>query len=157
MVQATAVVLDKDQTRRDDIRLNLIDCGVLPICFDDEWICLENIYHIRPAFVVMHPDSRDSMIRFVSVAKAIRGSLPVIVASNQNEISNFVGNNWLTNLYLWNYPTDRMRLQGLVVLLAQTQANLDRPSPRNGSNRWPCLVRAKSRCSSRVSGGSGSG
>ena len=47
MAQATAVVLDSDQTERDDIRNRLTQCGVLPICFKDEWICLENIHHIK--------------------------------------------------------------------------------------------------------------
>lgn len=127
MVQATAVVFDKDQTRRDDVRLRLVDCGVLPICFDDEWICLENIYHIRPAFAVMHPDSRETTIRFVSVARAIRTTLPVIVLSNRNEIGNFTCNTRLTNLFLLEYPVDQRQLQDVVGLLAQTGPNLDRP------------------------------
>jgi hypothetical protein len=53
MRQDAAVVLDNDQTQRDDIHTRLIHSGIAPICFTDEWVGLENIHDIRPAFAVL--------------------------------------------------------------------------------------------------------
>jgi hypothetical protein len=163
MAQATAVVLEKDPYRRDDLRVRLSNCGFLPICFDDEWICLENIYHVRPAFAVLRPDSREAVTRFISVAKAIRSALPVIVLSNKNEIESFFGNNWLANLFFLKYPTDEQELQGIIALIAETKQNLDRPVlpdpliPKNGLNGCRFLASPTNRCLFRVNQGLGNG
>jgi DNA-binding NtrC family response regulator len=127
MAQATAVVLDSDQHRRDDIRIRLSRCGVLPICFKDEWTCLENIHHIRPAFAVLQPDSREAAIRFVNIAKAVRSTFPVIVLSNQREIENFVHSHWLVNLFFLHYPADERDFQGTIRRLAGSKPNPGRP------------------------------
>lgn len=133
MPQTTAVVLDRVQTRRDDIRNRLSHCGVLPICFKDEWICLENIQYIRPAFAVLRPDSRETAIRFIHVARAIQRTLPVIVFSNQMEIRRFVRNNWLADLFFLREPADDQKIQGAMALLAKSKQNLSRPLVIAGS------------------------
>jgi two-component system response regulator AtoC len=127
MGQATAVVLDNDQARRDDIRNRLTHCGIVPICFQDEWICLENIHYIRPAFAVLRPDSRETAIRFVNIAKAIRSSFPVIVLSNQCEIESFVRRNWLVDLIFLRYPADDQEFQRAIALLSGMKPNVNRP------------------------------
>ena len=123
----TAFVLDNDQTRRDDIRIRLSHCGVLPICFQDEWICLENIHHIKPAFAIFRPDSLKAAIRFVTIAKAIQRTFPVIVLSNQPEIETVVHNNWLLNLFFLRYPAHEQDLQDAIALLAEPNQHLERP------------------------------
>ena len=127
MGQATAFVLDNDQTRRDDIRNRLTHCGIVPICFKDEWICLENIHYIRPAFAVLRPDSRETAIRFVNIAKAIRSTFPVIVLSNQSEIESFVRNSWLVDLIFLRYPAEDQEFQRAIALLSGLKPNVDRP------------------------------
>ena len=127
MGQATAVVLDNDRAQRDDIRNRLTHCGVVPICFNDEWICLENIHYIRPAFAVLRPDSRETAIRFINIAKAIRSTFPVIVLSNQSEIESFVRNSWLVDVIFLRYPADDLSFQRAIALLAELKPKLDRP------------------------------
>ena len=127
MGQTTAVVLDNDQAQRDDIRIRLTHCGVVPICFQDEWSCLENIHYIRPAFAVLRPDSREKAIRFVNIAKAIRSTFPVIVLSNQSEIEHFVRNSWLVDVIFLRYPADEIAFQRAIALLAEWKPNVDRP------------------------------
>ena len=127
MEQATAVVLDNDQAQRDDIRNRLSHCGVVPICFKDEWICLENIHYIRPAFAVLRPESRETAVRFVNIAKAIRSTFPVIVLSNQREVESFVRNSWLVDLIFLRYPADDQEFQRAIALLAGMKPNADRP------------------------------
>ena len=127
MGQTTAVVLDNDQAQRDDIRIRLTHCGVVPICFQDEWSCLENIHYIRPAFAVLRPDSLEKAIRFVNIAKAIRSTFPVIVLSNQSEIEHFVRNSWLVDVIFLRYPADEIEFQRAIALLAELKPNVDRP------------------------------
>ncbi len=127
MGPTTAVVLDNDQAQRDDIRNRLAHCGIVPICFKDEWICLENIHYIRPAFAVLRPDSRETAIRFVNIAKAIRSTFPVIVLSNQSEIESFFRNSWLVDLIFLRYPADDQEFQRAIALLSGLKANGDRP------------------------------
>ncbi len=127
MGPTTAVVLDNDQARRDDIRNRLTHCGVVPICFQDEWSCLESIHYIRPAFAVLRPDSREKAIRFVNIAKAIRSTFPVIVLSNQSKIEHFVRNSWLVDVIFLHYPADEIEFQSAIALLAELKPNVDRP------------------------------
>ena len=127
MGPTTAVVLDNDQAQRDDIRNRLTHCGVVPICFKDEWICLENIHYIRPAFAVLRPDSRETAIRFINIAKAIRSTFPVIVLSNQSEIESFVRNSWLVDIIFLRYPADDQGFQSAIALLAESKPKLERP------------------------------
>ncbi|WP_167527633.1 sigma 54-interacting transcriptional regulator [Desulfosarcina alkanivorans] len=121
------MVLDKDQTGRDDIRNRLSLCGVLPICFRDKWVCLENIYHIRPSFAVLRSDCFDIASDFVNVAKAIRKNIPVIVLSKKREVEAFIHNNWLVNLFFLRYPADDQSFQDTISLLAATKQACDHP------------------------------
>ena len=133
MAQSTAVVLDKNQSRREDIRIRLSHCGILPICFNDEWICLENIHHIRPAFAVIRSDSRDMTVRFVNLAKAIQRSFPVIVLSKQKKIERFVRNIGLVNLFFLRDPANDQDFQRAIAFMAQSKPNLCRPVVIAGS------------------------
>jgi len=127
MSPATAVVLDKDQTERDDIRNRLAHCGVLSICFQDEWICLENIHHIKPFFAVVRAESCERASRFVNVARAIRNNFPVIVLSNKSEVENYIHNNWLVNLFFLRYPANDKEFQGTIALLSTAKQDRDQP------------------------------
>ncbi|PIE69562.1 MAG: hypothetical protein CSA21_01560 [Deltaproteobacteria bacterium] len=102
----TAVVLDKESAQRDRIRIRLNECGVLPICFQDEWICLENINFIRPAFAVLRTDSYEYALRFVNLAKAIDGEFPIFVLSDRKEVEAYIRGNWLTDLFFSRTSTE---------------------------------------------------
>jgi DNA-binding NtrC family response regulator len=117
MAQVTATVLDSHQGQRDDIRNRLLRCGILPICFQDEWICLENIHYIRPDFALLHTDSYTRAFRFVNVAKAIRNDFPILVLSEKNDVEGFVQNNWLANLRFLRYPAEDEEIKGAIGFL----------------------------------------
>jgi len=124
MTRATATVLDRHPSQRDEIRNRLSRCGVLPICFQDEWICLENIHHIRPDFALLHTDSYSRTFRFINIARAIRSDFPILVLSDKNDVEGFVRNNWLANLRFLRYPAEDEEFQGAIDLLGdgkQTQ------------------------------------
>ena len=140
MPQPTAVVLDKDQTRRDFIRIRLFHCGVLPICFKDEWICLENIHHIRPSFAVLRTDSTELAFRFVNLAKAIKSNFPVIVLSNNSEVESFIRNNWLVNYYFLRYPAGVKEFQGTIAMLSAAKQDRDQPILIAGSSERKKLI-----------------
>ena len=123
MTQKTAVVLDADQKKRDAIRLCLSRCGVLPICFEDEWICLENIHHIRPVVVVCRPTSSKMAVHFIYLARAIESTLPIVIIQEQSDLEPMVSKPWLTNLYFLSDPlteTDLLALFESITLSAST-------------------------------------
>ncbi|BBO81358.1 hypothetical protein DSCO28_19240 [Desulfosarcina ovata subsp. sediminis] len=127
MLQTTAVVIEKSKAERDDIRMRLSHCGVLPICFEDEWVCLENIYCIKPSFAVFRSDSSESASRFVNAAKAIESGFPIIVLSNNHRIEAFVQNNWLENLFFLRYPANHQTFQATINRLANVKQDLSGP------------------------------
>jgi DNA-binding NtrC family response regulator len=127
MNQATAVVLNKDQNQREEIRSRLSHCGVLSICFKDEWICLENIHHIEPSFAVLGTDSCRQLSRFVNLSKAIKSNFPIMVLSQENNIADFVGNNWLDNLFFLGYPAAEKQYQEAIESLASVKREKNQP------------------------------
>ncbi|MBC2713442.1 MAG: sigma 54-interacting transcriptional regulator [Desulfosarcina sp.] len=100
MTQTTAVVLDKDQAERDDIRIS---------------------------FAVLRTDSYERASIFVNIAKAIKNTFPVIVLSNNNEVECFIRNNWLANLFFLRYPADDKEFQGTIAMLPEVKQDHDRP------------------------------
>ena len=129
MIQATAVILDREQNQREEIRTRLSRCGVLPICFKDQWICLENIHHIEPGFAVLRTDSFERLSRFVNLSKAIKSNFPIMVLSKENRIEDYVRNNWLDNLFFIGYPADEKEYQGAIELLASAKRELTMAPP----------------------------
>jgi two-component system response regulator AtoC len=127
MTQNTAVVLDPNQSRRDEIRIFLSDCDVLPICFNDEWICLENLFHVRPAFVVVRPTSCKMAIHFICIARAIDSALPIIIISDQQALQRMIFKPWLTNLFFLFDPIAKKDLQALVDSFDVTTSNRSQP------------------------------
>ena len=121
MISKTAVVLDKQRGQRDEIRSHLSRCGVLPICFKDEWICLENVHHIKPGFALLRTNSYERAFRFVNVARAIRSDFPIVVLSDQSKIEGLIRNNWLANLIFLRYPANHKEFQIAIERLAQVQ------------------------------------
>jgi DNA-binding NtrC family response regulator len=127
MNQTTAVILDNDPSRREDIRMRLSNCGVMPIGFNDEWICLENIYHVRPTLAVLRPESPDMAIHFVNMAKAVRSRFPVIILSDQDEYQSLVSIDWQNDLYFTPYPADELELQQIIDSLDVSTLPTDHP------------------------------
>ena len=92
----------------------LSQSGVLPICFDDEWICLENLFHVRPAFAIVRPTSREMAIHFICIARAIEKALPIIIISDQRALQGMLVKPWLNHLYFLSEPVEKQQLQALV-------------------------------------------
>lgn len=127
MTQTTAVVLDPNQGRRDQLRICLSQCGVLPICFDDEWICLENLFHVRPAFAIVRPTSWKMAIHFVFIARAIEKALPIIVISDQRAFQGMLAKPWLNQLYYLPEPVAKNHLQTIVDTFDTSPSRLSKP------------------------------
>ena len=92
----------------------LSQCGVLPICFDDEWICLENLFHVRPAFAIVRPASWNMAIHFIYIARAIEKALPIIIISDQRALKRMLVKPWLNHLYFLSEPVANKHLQTLI-------------------------------------------
>jgi DNA-binding NtrC family response regulator len=114
MTQTTAVVLDPNQGRRDQIRMCLSQCGVLPICFDDEWICLENLFHVKPQFAIVRPTSWKMANHFICIARAIEKALPIIITSDQPELQGMLDRPWMNHLYFLSEPIAKKHLQTFI-------------------------------------------
>jgi DNA-binding NtrC family response regulator len=140
IAQPTAVVLDQNQLRRDQIRTSLFRCGVMPICFCDEWICLENMQHIRPGFAVIRTDSATRVSRFVNLSKAINKDFPIIVLSGQSRVEEYIRGNWLGNLFYLNYPADDQELRHTISLLAAGKPTSEHPVLIAGSRQRKKLM-----------------
>jgi DNA-binding NtrC family response regulator len=133
MPQATAVVLINDQSGRDEIRMRLSHCGVLPICFNDEWICLENIYHLRPTFAVLRPASNATALHFIHIASAVERSLPIIILSDQQALQPLLCKPWRANIFFLPYPVEQKDLQDLIESFGPAKLNALPPMVIAGS------------------------
>ena len=133
MPQTTAVVLINDQIGRDEIRSRLSRCGVLPICFDDEWICLENICHLRPAFAVLRPTSNEMANHFITIAGVIERSLPIIILSDQQALQQLVNRPWLANIFFLHYPAEQKDLRAMIESFGLSTVNALQPAVIAGS------------------------
>ncbi|WP_054695864.1 sigma-54-dependent transcriptional regulator [Desulfosarcina cetonica] len=129
----TAVVLEKNKADRDDIRTRLSNCGVLPICFQDKWVCLENIHCIKPSFAVLRSDSPGAVAGFVNGVMAIENGLPIIVLSSNDDAETFIQNNWQANLAVLSYPADNQAFQAAIDRFSQTWRNAGEPILIGGS------------------------
>ena len=123
MTQSTAVVLDPNQNKRGKLRMCLSQCGVLPICFDDDWICLENIYHIKPTFAVLRATSSTMAIHFIYIARAIDRTLPIIIVSDQQALQRIICKPWLTGLFFLSYPASGKDFKKLIESFGESKLN----------------------------------
>ena len=127
MNKATAVVLDRDKNGREDIRMCLSRCGVMAICFEDEWICLENIFHLRPDFVVFRPTSNEMAIRFVNIAKITQETLPVIVLGKSCSNGFWIFRPLMATLFFLQLPVDGKSIKMIVESFEKSEAGCKSP------------------------------
>ena len=84
------VILETNQSRRDYLRAIVSGRGCVPIIFEKETICLDNLRPLEPDLVISGPLSHDRMYRFVNTVKMMDGSLPVLILSGDRSIMVFV-------------------------------------------------------------------
>lgn len=87
------VILETSRNRRDYIRSIVSGCGGVPIIFEKEAICLDNLRPLKPDLVISGPLSLDRMCRFVNTVKMMDGSLPVLILSGDRSIQDFASFN----------------------------------------------------------------
>jgi len=87
--QHKIVILETNQGRRDYIRALVSGCGCVPIIFEKEMICLDNLGPLEPDLVIAGPLSHDRLHRFVNSVNMINGSLPVLIITRDQSIKDF--------------------------------------------------------------------
>ena len=91
--QHKIVILDKNQSRRDYLRSIVSRRGYVPVIFEKEAICLDNLGPLQPDLVISGPLSDNQVYRFVNSVKMMDGSLPVLIISGDRMVKDFVALN----------------------------------------------------------------
>jgi len=87
--QHKVVVLEPDQERRNYIRAIVSACGYVPIIFEKETICLDNLRPLAPELVITGPLSDDKIYRFVNMVKMTDFSLPLLIITPDRSTKDF--------------------------------------------------------------------
>ncbi|CAB1082668.1 hypothetical protein D1AOALGA4SA_10265 [Olavius algarvensis Delta 1 endosymbiont] len=83
------VILETNRNRRDYLRGIVSNKWWVPIIFEKETICLDNLRQLEPDLVISGPLSNDRMYRFVNTVKMMDAGLPVLVLSNDPSLKEF--------------------------------------------------------------------
>jgi len=87
------IILESSRNRRDYLRSIVAGCGCVPIIFEKEAICLDNLRPLAPDLVISGPLSLDRMCRFVNTVKLMDVGLPVLILSGERSVRDFASFN----------------------------------------------------------------
>ncbi len=76
------VILDKDKIRRELLKSMMVELGYLPICFDNETICCENLEVIAPDAIFCTLDSIEGIFRKIYAIKLVDPYMPVVLLAD---------------------------------------------------------------------------
>lgn len=79
-----AVIMDQDTVRRDLLKSLIVELGFVPLCFDSETICCENLEVIDPDIVFCMTNSKEGAFRRAYAIKLIDPGMPIVLISNFN-------------------------------------------------------------------------
>ncbi len=71
----------RNAAHKDYLRSVVSQAGDLAFCFQQETTCLDNLFQLDPALIVMGSFPQDRSIRFMNALRAIDCELPVIMIS----------------------------------------------------------------------------
>jgi len=87
------VILESNQDRRDYLRSMISEWGYKPFLFGMESICLDNISPLNPDLVISGFLTAERAYRFINTVKAKNSALPMVIISDDAEISDFIDTN----------------------------------------------------------------
>ncbi len=136
------VILDQDTSRRELLKSLMIELGYLPLCFDNETICCENLEVIAPDVVFCMTNSTEGAFRRAYAVKLIDPQLPLVLISNFNgffkEIREVFG-----NVACLSLPVDARMLKDCMdgLLQNQPESGYKSFSPLVGTSREISAIR----------------
>ena len=119
-------ILEKNQSRRDYLRSIVLGRGHLPIIFEKETICLDNLLSLQPDLVISGPLSQNRMYRFVNTIKMMDGGLPVLIISGDTSIKDYADSNGFGDVKLVNVNFEPSEIKGTISsLIRKRYADFD--------------------------------
>jgi DNA-binding NtrC family response regulator len=132
--QKKIIILERNSVHKDYLRSIVSQAGDLAFCFQQETTCLDNLFQLDPALIVMGLFPQDRSIRFMNALRAIDCDLPVIMISEDLAVRRYLAANRLGNILVvdsaWNGPA----------LEASVQTVLSKHKKGNQRNRHPFIV-----------------
>lgn len=126
------VILETSRNRRDYLRAIVSGRGWVPIIFEKETICLDNLRPLEPDLVISGPLSHDRMCRFVNTVKMIDGSLPVLILSGDRSIRDFASFNGYGDIQVLKVDFDPSEFKNAIGnLILQRFTGTDACGPEN--------------------------
>jgi len=108
------VILETNQNRRDYIRAIVSGCGCVPIIFEKEMICLENLGPLEPDLIIAGPLSHDRLHRFVNRVKMMDGSLPVLIITGDQSLRDFADSNGFGDVKVLKTNFETVEIKGAI-------------------------------------------
>ncbi len=128
------IILERNSVHKDYLRSIVSQAGDLAFCFQKETTCLDNLFQLDPALIVMGLFPQDRSIRFMNALRAIDCDLPVIMISEDLAVQRYLTANRLGNILVvdsaWNGPA----------LETSVQSVLSKQKKGNQRNRHPFIV-----------------
>ena len=119
--QHKIVILEKNQSRRDFIKSMVSDRGYLPITFEKETICLDNLLPLQPDLVISGPLSNSCMYRFINTVKSIDGRLPVLIISNDKFLKDYADSNGFQDIKILKMNHELDDIKGAISSLIHSR------------------------------------
>ncbi len=128
------IILDQNSAHKDYLRSVVTQAGVLAFCFQQETTCLDNLFQLDPALIVMGSFPQDRSIRFMNALRAIGWELPVIIISEDPAVRQYLTVNRLGNMVVVDFAWNGLALE------ASVQSVLKKSNKVNRRNRLPFIV-----------------
>jgi len=130
--QHRIVILETDRNRRDYLRGIVANKWWVPIIFEKETICFDNLRQLDPDLVISGPLSLDRMCRFVNTVKMMDAGLPVLILSNDRSVKDFASLNGYGDIKVLEFNFDSAELINAIgKLILQRNTNCDTSIPDN--------------------------
>ncbi len=132
--QKKIIILERNSTQKDYLRSIVSQSGDLAFCFQQETTCLDNLFQLDPALIVMGLFPQDRSIRFMNALRAIDCDLPVIMISEDQAVRRYLTANRLGNILIVDSAWNSLTLE------ASVQSVLSKRKKGNQGNRLPFIV-----------------
>ena len=112
------IILERNSVHKDYLRSIVSQAGDLAFCFQQETTCLDNLFQLDPALIVMGLFPQDRSIRFMNALRAIDCDLPVIMISEDQAVRRYLAAKRLGNMLVvdsaWNGPALEASVQSVL-------------------------------------------
>ncbi|GEM_PF-5293737 len=130
------VILDQDTVRRELLKSLIVELGYVPLCFDNEAICYENLEVIAPDVVFCMTGSKEGAFRRSYAIKLIAPALPLVLISNYDGFFKDI-NEVFSNIACLSLPLDARGLKDCIdgLLQRRQESGYKSFSPLVGTSR----------------------